>query len=61
MYNSVTSMKARLDKEVGKKEYKKEVERLRDYNQHLTKPLDQANPKVPPLLNSQEIVRSSKK
>lgn len=52
--NSIASMKARLDKEIGKKEYKREVEHLRDYIQHLTKQLDQANPEAPPLLTSQE-------
>ncbi|XP_057836292.1 DNA-directed RNA polymerases IV and V subunit 2 [Cryptomeria japonica] len=52
-------MKARLDKEVEKKkEYKREVERLGEYIQHLTKQLNQANPEVLPPLNSQEIVRS---
>lgn len=58
--NSIASMKARVDKEVDKKkEYKKEVECLRESIQHLTRPLNQANPEAPLLLNPQETVKSS--
>lgn len=47
------SIKARLDKEVAKKKgYKQEVERLKKYIQHLTKPLDQASSVAPLLLSS---------
>lgn len=51
--NLVTTIKARLEKEVAKKkEYKWEVERLKEYIQHLTKPLDQTSSAAPPLINT---------
>lgn len=50
--NLVASMKARIDKEVRKKrEYKKEIEGLEEYIQHLTKPLNQDDAAIPLLLN----------
>lgn len=52
--NSVASIKARLEKEVAKKREYKEIECLKEYIQHLIKPLDQADPVVPPLLNSSQ-------
>lgn len=51
--NSIMSIKVRLEKEVAKKrEYKQEVEHLKKYIQHLTKPPDQASSTAPLLLNS---------
>lgn len=62
MDNFVATIKARLEKEiVKKKEYKREVERLKEYIQHLTKPLDQTTSAAPPLMNtSQEIFEEEK-
>lgn len=51
--NSVSTIKARLEKEVAKrKEYKREVERLKEYIRHLTQPLNQGDAIAPPLFNA---------
>lgn len=59
--NSVASMKAKLDEETQKKnEHKRDVERLKEYIRQLTtKPLNQANPEVLSLLDSQQAIKSS--
>lgn len=57
--NSIASMKAILDKEVGKKrEYKKEIERLKEYIQYLTKPFNQGNAIATLLKSSQEAIEN---
>lgn len=51
--NSVSTIKARLEKEIAtKKDYKREVERLKEYIQHLTKPFDLTSSAAPPLMNT---------